>query len=425
MQLGRKQVAIFVALTVVSALGVTAGAGTSLAGTQATSASDVHIGVLGPMTGVYASVGAGFWQGANAAAAEINAQGGILGGKLVLDQGDDVDDPADAIPAINKLVGVDHVVGIVGPASTVLPVVEPIMTENKIPTMFQGGTTTFDTNTNPWIWRPSPSDNQLGVAMATYALMKHYKRAAMMFTSVATAQTLKGVVEQTYKKNGGRIVSSVTIQSGATSYRSEVQKVVRSNPQIIFTQVDEGSAGALFKSFAQLNKLAIPFLGSDLTAGSDVIGAITPAVAHKSLVSIEASTSSGPGVAAFTQWYGSLYSGAPISGANYSYDSVMELALAMQKANSTSGPVYNAKIGAVTSPNGVPVSTWAQATTALKANKTIHFVGAGGPTGFDKHHNALGAFAAFRSSASSPHQKLVAAIPSSAIAAATSGKLRP
>ena len=187
----------------------------------------VQIGVEGAMTGTYASVGTGLWQGANAAAAEINAQGGLLGHKIVLNQGDDVDDPGDAVPVITKLVNVDHIAGLVGPASITLPVVQPIVTQNKIPTMFQGGTTTFDNNKDPWLWRPSPSDNELGRAMAAYALLKHYKRAALMFASIATAQTLEGVVKSAYQKNGGKIVSSVTIQTGQTSYRSEVQKVIR------------------------------------------------------------------------------------------------------------------------------------------------------------------------------------------------------
>src|SRR5579863_5689007 len=82
----------------------------------------VQIGVEGAMTGTYASVGTGLWQGANAAAAEINAQGGLMGQKIVLDQGDDVDDPGDAVPVITKLVNVDHIAGLVGPASITLPV---------------------------------------------------------------------------------------------------------------------------------------------------------------------------------------------------------------------------------------------------------------------------------------------------------------
>lgn len=358
----------------------------------------INIGVEGPMTGQYADVGAGFWRGAQAAAAEINAEGGVLGGRHInVIQADDVSDPADALPAIHKLIDVDHIVALDGPNSTVLPAISSILTSNKIPTMFQGGTTHFDSNTNPWLWRPSPSDSQLGVAMATYALTKGYKTAALVFASVASAQTLKGVVQDTYTKNGGTITADVTIATGQTSYRSEVEHVVSSNPQVIFLQVDPPTAGPLFTDFKQVNNLAIPFIGSDLTAGSDFITAVTPSVASQALVSIQGSTSAGPGVAPFTHYYGTMYSGEPISGANYSYDAIMQLAMAIQKAGSTDTAKIDSAIATIANPPGTDVSDWTTALRDLEAGKKVHFVGAGGPAGYNSNHNALGAFSAFQS----------------------------
>lgn len=385
----------------------------------------IQLGVEGPMTGIYAEVGAGFWQGARAAAAEINAEGGLLGGrKVVLNQADDVSDPSDAVPAIKKLIDVNHIIALDGPNSTVLPTIEPILTQHHIPTMFQGGSTAFDTNTNPWIWRPSPSDSQLGVAMAAYALKKGYKRAAMMFSSVASAQTLAGVVSDTYKKNGGKLVDSETIQPGATSYRSEVLSVIGSHPQVIFTQVDPTTAAPLFTDFAQLNNLAIPFIGSDLTAGSDFISAVTAEVAHKALVSVQGSTSAGPGAKPFLKYYRKLYHHAPIAGANYSYDAIMELALAIQKSGSTKSAKFNTAIRQVCNPPGRAESDWKQALKALKAHKKIHFVGAGGPAGYNSHHNSFGSFDAFRSDTSG-NLHVVAKLNVSTMKKAGQGKLKP
>ena len=42
----------------------------------------------------------------------------------------------------------------------------PIVSAARIPTEFQGGSTAFDKNVNTYLWRDSPSDSQLGVAMA-------------------------------------------------------------------------------------------------------------------------------------------------------------------------------------------------------------------------------------------------------------------
>ncbi len=383
----------------------------------------INIGVEGPMTGQYADVGAGFWRGAQAAAAEVNAEGGLLGGrKLNVIQADDVSDPADALPAIRKLIDVDHIVALDGPNSTVLPAISPILTSNKIPTMFQGGTTHFDSNTNQWLWRPSPSDSQLGVAMAAYALSKGFKKAALVFASVASAQTLKGVVKDTYTKNGGTITAEVTIATGQTSYRSEVEQVVSSNPQVILLQIDPPTAGPLFTNFKQVNNLAIPFIGSDLTAGSDFITAVTPAIASQSLVSIQGSTSAGPGAAPFTKYYATMYTGDPVSGANYSYDAIMQLALAIQKSGSTDTTKINNAIPEVANPPGTDVTDWATALKELNAGHKVHFVGAGGPAGYNSNHNALGAFSAFQSNSSGQLQD-ISDISVEVLAKAASGTL--
>ena len=382
----------------------------------------INIGVEGPMTGQYADVGAGFWDGAYAAAREINAEGGLLGGKLNVIQADDVSDPSDAIPVINNLIDVDHIVALDGPNSTVLPAIEPILDAAKIPTMFQGGSTHFDANTDQWIWRPSPSDSQLGVAMAAYAISKGYKKAALLLISAASAQTLGGVIKSTYQKNGGTIVDTETIQPGETSYRSEVQSIISAKPDVIFTQVNSISAAPLFTDFAQLDNLAIPFIGSDLTAGSDFIKAITPAIAQKALVSIQGSTSAGPGTPPFVKYYDQVYSGEPVSGANYSYDAVMELAMAIEKAGSTNPNKIVAAIPDVSNPPGTDVSDWATALKDIKAGMKVHFVGAGGPAGYNANHNSVGTFDAFQSNATGT-LSVIATVTAPQMLAANNGTL--
>ena len=59
-------------------------------------AQDTTVGVAGPMTGQYASFGTQLKNGAEAAVADINAAGGVLGKKLKLEIGDDACDPKQA-----------------------------------------------------------------------------------------------------------------------------------------------------------------------------------------------------------------------------------------------------------------------------------------------------------------------------------------
>ncbi len=66
--------------------------------------ADILIATAGPMTGQYAAFGAQLKAGAEQAVADINAAGGVLGQKLVLEVGDDACDPKQAVAVANQLV---------------------------------------------------------------------------------------------------------------------------------------------------------------------------------------------------------------------------------------------------------------------------------------------------------------------------------
>src|ERR1041385_8980477 len=83
--------------------GVALGVGLAFAGTAA--AQDISIGVAGPMTGQYASFGTQLKNGAEAAVADLNAAGGVLGKKLKLEVGDDACDPKQARSVGEKFGG--------------------------------------------------------------------------------------------------------------------------------------------------------------------------------------------------------------------------------------------------------------------------------------------------------------------------------
>ncbi|MCS6877209.1 MAG: branched-chain amino acid ABC transporter substrate-binding protein [Geminicoccaceae bacterium] len=66
--------------------------------------ADILIATAGPVTGPYASFGEQMKRGAEMAVADINAKGGVLGQKLVLEIGDDACDPKQAVAVANHFV---------------------------------------------------------------------------------------------------------------------------------------------------------------------------------------------------------------------------------------------------------------------------------------------------------------------------------
>src|SRR5581483_4647657 len=254
--------------------------------TSTTSGGPVTMGVLSCFTGTLASLGQAMLQGAQVAQKAINDAGGILGRQLALAHADTQCDEADSVPALRQLLATQDLVGIIGPETQEISADAPIITSAKIPDEFQGGSTLFDHNTNPWLWRDSPSDSQLGVAMALYAHKKGYHTAALLFYSDIAAQTFAAPITATWQKLGHQIVSNITVAPDQTSYRTQVQQIINTHPDVIFTQTDAATAAVLFQNFKELDNLAIPFVGTDVTGVDEYLKAVTYPIANAHLTSV-------------------------------------------------------------------------------------------------------------------------------------------
>ena len=373
-------------------------------GTSTTSSklptSAVTMGVLSCFTGTLASLGQAMLQGSQVAQKAINDGGGILGQQLVINHADTQCDEADAVPAVRQLLSGSNLVGIIGPETQEINAVSPIVTSAKVPTQFQGGSTLFDKNANQFLWRDSPSDSQLGVAMALYAYNKGYRNAALVFYSDIAAQTFPPPITNTFTKLGGKVVTSITIAPDQTSYRTQVQQVIATKPDVIFTQTDAATAAVLFRNFQELDNLAIPFVGTDVTGGSDYLKAITNPVAHNHLISVYGTSVSGQATDEFNKDFAALVGAnqQPLANANYAYDAVISQALAVDKANSISGTDINGAMLSVTTPPGTQCFTYAACLALIKAGTKINYDGASGPLDYNSFHNVFGPYAAFQQS---------------------------
>ena len=67
--------------------------------------AQIKVGVAGPLTGPNAAFGAQLKNGAEQAAADINAKGGINGQQIQLSFGDDASDPKQGVSVANKMFG--------------------------------------------------------------------------------------------------------------------------------------------------------------------------------------------------------------------------------------------------------------------------------------------------------------------------------
>lgn len=358
----------------------------------------ITFGILHPFTGAYASVGEASLQGATVAASEINANGGILGKKLVIAHADTLGDPVDAVPAARHLIATTSPAAIIGPGGLEITAVQSVLDQAKIPFMFEGGDTAYDHTNDPMLWRDGPSDAQEGTAMALFAIHHGFKRAAFMMSSITSAQDFIPYIQGAYKKLGGKIVANAVMTPGLSSYRTEALKVANANPQVIFTQVEPPTAAVMTRNFQEIDNLKIPFIATDTSTAPEWIQAVTPKVAHKAIWHVEGATVTSPATPTFMKFFKKDYKGQkPLASANYSYDAALVLAMAITQAKSMTGAAFAPHIPKVASPPGTKVYNYGQALKFLRQHKQINYQGASGSMDYNKYHNVFGPFEVVKS----------------------------
>ena len=131
--------------------------------------ADILIGVGGPLTGPNAAFGAQLQKGAEQAAADINAAGGINGEQIKIVLGDDVSDPKQGVSVANKFVadGVKFVVGHFN-SGVSIPTSE-IYAENGILQITPASTNPTYTERGLWnTFRTCGRDDQQGAVAGSY-----------------------------------------------------------------------------------------------------------------------------------------------------------------------------------------------------------------------------------------------------------------
>jgi branched-chain amino acid transport system substrate-binding protein len=231
-------------------------------------AEDVKIAVVGPITGSNAAIGEQMTRGARMAVEDINAKGGVLGKKIVLEIADDACDPKQAVAAANDVVGkgavfvdghycssssipasaVYHEAGIlqITPAST-----NPALTD--------------DAAKKGWnnVFRVCGRDDAQGAVAGKY-LADHYKGKKVAIVHDKTAYG-KGLADETKKaanKLGVKEAMYEAINQGDKDFTALVSKMKQANIDVIYFGGYQTEAGLIVRQ-AHDQGLKAPLIGGD------------------------------------------------------------------------------------------------------------------------------------------------------------------
>lgn len=227
--------------------------------------SDVRIGVAGPFTGANASFGEQYMRGAQAAADEINAHGGVNGEKIVLVKGDDACEPKQAVAAANRLVDQDNVVAVVGHfcSSSTIPASE-IYADAGVLMVTPASTNVNVTErglTN--VFRLCGRDDQQGIVAADYLVNTlKLNEIAVVHDKSTYGQGLADATRAEMSRLGIKEVLYEGITQGEKDYNATVTKIKQTGAQAVFFGGLHSEAGPLVRQMREQGVDAV-FMSDD------------------------------------------------------------------------------------------------------------------------------------------------------------------
>ena len=216
-------------------------------------ADDIKVATAGPISGPYAAIGEQMKRGAEMAVKDINAKGGVLGQKLVIETGDDACDPRQAVAVANQLAG-KKVALVIGhycsgssiPASAVydeagIIEISPASTNPK-----------FTEDGRPNVFRTCGRDDQQGIVAGDY-IADHFKDKKIAILNDKSAYG-KGLADETKKELNKRGIQEAVNESytaGEKDYSALVSKMKAANVGLIYVGGYHTESGLIIRQAKQ------------------------------------------------------------------------------------------------------------------------------------------------------------------------------
>jgi branched-chain amino acid transport system substrate-binding protein len=357
---------------------------------SAQSKEPIPIGTLCPLTGAGGSYGPDMQRAVVAVVERIN-KAGIAGRPIQLFNEDDQTNAEAGVRAARKLIDVNRVAAIVSTwASAVTLAVKPLCVEAKV---FLIGVSGADSVTQGdhrgYVARTQPNTNLQGRMYAKFAVtQKEWRRVAYLALQTPYARSFGDAFTAIVKAAGATITDDLVYEDKKPSYRSEVTRVLGSNPDLIMLEgytpdsvvmVKEiykaGYKGAILAPSFAINAKFIEGVGAEVAEGIWNMdrAPLFDSPAYKEFSAAVPRTDQSP-------------------YAPQAWDQMSMVALALAAGRGeASGTVIKNHLRAVANPPGAVVYSYAEGARLLGEGKKINYEGASGSCDFDAIGDILSA----------------------------------
>lgn len=239
----------------------------------------IRIGVVTPISGTYAGIGQQVTWGLDMAAAEINANGGIMGRQIELVYEDSEANPAVAVQKAEKLYtseNVDFLTGTVNSGATLAVGQVAERAGKLLATTVSFSDAITGNKCSPNVFRVNARAGQQSAALAAW--VKQKKPGAKVFYLGPDYEMGRSTVAA-FKENaelvGAESVGEVFAPLDSKDYSQYFGRVRSARPEVLYTSVAGNDTVRLFtqmKDFGVLDGLTV--LGASGTVTGQNIGAI-------------------------------------------------------------------------------------------------------------------------------------------------------
>lgn len=305
-------------------------------------AKDIKIGGNLELTGGIATFGQSTANGIKLAIKEINAAGGVLGKQLTFVSADNKSEPSESTNAITKLITQDKVVTVLGAvASSNTLAASQVAQDNKVPFISTSSTnpkvTVDGGKIKDFAFRVCFIDPFQGTVMANFAgkSLKAKTAAIYIDNSSDYSKGLAQFFEESFVKNGGKIVSKEAFLQKDQDFKATLTKIKATNPEVIFIPGYYEEVGKIVKQARELG-ITVPLLGGDGWDSPKLVEIAGAEALKNGFFSNHYSPEDkDPRVVKFVETYKKEYGQVPDALAALGYDAALMAADAIKRANST------------------------------------------------------------------------------------------
>ena len=355
-------------------------------------AGPLRIAVLFPFTGDLSDFGQPFLQAAELAVNQINAAGGVNGQPIELVQGDSATSPQQAVEEARRLIELEGVSAIVGPAGSgeTLPVAESVTGPAGVLEVTMSATSPALTiaNDNDFLFRTVISDAAQGVVMADVAREQGFESACVLYVNNAYGQGLNEAFANRFTAEGGTITAQVPHEQEQASYASEIASCTEGDPDVLIGAAYPESGRVFLRELVESGN-APSLIFSDGLQSPDMFAELGWQ-AFEGSYGTAAGAPDTDAAAGFEQAWEEAYGEIPaVPYLREINDAIYLIALAAEQADSTDSTAIRDALREVANEPGTVVGPgeegWQAAVASIDAGEDVNYEGAAGSVDLDEN----------------------------------------